>query len=86
LLKKNATILGIRPSASAFSFFIKKKNFSELSDLSNNLVLIYCIFDGTNENVFLNVNNLLIMSQSITTFIEEVTKKNQNEPEFYRQF
>ena len=36
----------------------------------------------TNENVFLNVNNLLIMSQSITTFIESVAKKNPNEPEF----
>jgi glutamate dehydrogenase (NADP+) len=36
----------------------------------------------TNENVFLNVNNLKIMSQSITTFIEAVAKKNPNEPEF----
>lgn len=36
----------------------------------------------TNENVFLNVNNLIIMSQSISTFIEAVTKKNPNEPEF----
>ena len=36
----------------------------------------------TNENVFLNVNNLIIMSQSITTFIEAVAKKNPNEPEF----
>jgi glutamate dehydrogenase (NADP+) len=39
-----------------------------------------------NENVFLNVNNLIIMSQSINAFIAEVTKKNPNEPEFYRQF
>jgi glutamate dehydrogenase (NADP+) len=36
----------------------------------------------TNENVFISVNNLIIMSQSITTFIEEVAKKNPNEPEF----
>ena len=36
----------------------------------------------TNENVFLNVNNLIIMSQSISTFIESVAKKNPNEPEF----
>ena len=36
----------------------------------------------SNENVFLNVNNLLIMSQSINAFIAEVTKKNPNEPEF----
>ena len=37
---------------------------------------------GTNENVFLNVNNLTIMSQSSTTFIESVARKNPNEPEF----
>ena len=36
----------------------------------------------TNENVFLNVNNLIIMSQSITTFIQAVAKRNPNEPEF----
>ena len=35
-----------------------------------------------NENVFLNANNLLIMSQSINTFIESVSKRNPNEPEF----
>jgi hypothetical protein len=33
------------------------------------------MYTRTNENVFLNVNNLIIMSQSITTFIEEVAKK-----------
>jgi glutamate dehydrogenase (NADP+) len=36
----------------------------------------------TNGNVFLNVYNLMIMSQSITDFIELVAKKNPNEPEF----
>ena len=45
-------------------------------------ILIKCIFVSNNENVFLNVINLIIMSQSITAFIEEVTKKNPNEPEF----
>jgi hypothetical protein len=85
LFKKNATILGIRPSSSVFFSFSGKKNNCELSDLSNNLVSRYCIFDPTNENVFLNVNNLIIMSQKYY-FIEEVTKKNPNEPEFYRQF
>ncbi len=45
-------------------------------------IFIKCIFVLTNENVFLNVNNLLIMSQSITTFIESVAKRNPNEPEF----
>ncbi len=48
--------------------------------LKNILTIMYiCI---TNENVFLNVNNLIIMSQSISTFIESVAKKNPNEPEF----
>ena len=45
-------------------------------------ILIKCIFVTTNENVFSNVHNLIIMSQSITTFIEAVAKKNPNEPEF----
>ena len=36
----------------------------------------------TNENVFLNVINLIIMSQSIQSFVEAVAKKNPNEPEF----
>jgi glutamate dehydrogenase (NADP+) len=36
----------------------------------------------TNGNVFLNVYNLMIMSKSITDFIELVAKKNPNEPEF----
>ncbi len=35
-----------------------------------------------NENVFLNANNLLIMSQSINNFIDAVSKRNPNEPEF----
>ena len=46
------------------------------------IILIKCIFVYTNENVFLNVNNLIIMSKSITSFIEAVAKKNPNEPEF----
>ena len=37
---------------------------------------------NTNENVFLNVNNLTIMSQSISAFIESVAQKNPHEPEF----
>ncbi len=35
-----------------------------------------------NENVFLNVNNLIIMSQSITAFMDSVSQKNPNESEF----
>ena len=35
-----------------------------------------------NENVFLNALIYQIMSQSITTFIEAVSKRNPNEPEF----
>ena len=35
-----------------------------------------------NENVFLNVNNLIIMSQSITAFMDSVSEKNPNESEF----
>lgn len=35
-----------------------------------------------NENVFLNVNNLIIMSQSITAFMDSVSAKNPNESEF----
>ena len=46
------------------------------------IILIKCNFVYTNENVFLNVNNLIIMSKSITSFIEAVAKKNPNEPEF----
>lgn len=36
----------------------------------------------TNENVFINVNNLIIMKENIKSFIEAVAKKNTNEPEF----
>jgi len=35
-----------------------------------------------NENVFINVNNLKIMAESIYSFVEAVAKKNPNEPEF----
>ena len=35
-----------------------------------------------NENVFINVINLIIMSQSIQSFVEAVAKRNPNEPEF----
>ena len=35
-----------------------------------------------NENVFFNVNNLIIMSQSITAFMDSVSKNNPNEAEF----
>jgi glutamate dehydrogenase (NADP+) len=34
------------------------------------------------ENVFLNINNSIFMSQSINTFIDAVAKRNPNEPEF----
>jgi len=36
----------------------------------------------SNENVFINVNNLKIMTESIHSFVEAVAKKNPNEPEF----
>ena len=36
----------------------------------------------SNENVFINVNNLIIMTESIRSFVEAVAKKNPNEPEF----
>jgi glutamate dehydrogenase (NADP+) len=36
----------------------------------------------SNENVFINVNNLKIMAESIHSFVEAVAKKNPNEPEF----
>lgn len=39
-------------------------------------------FVVNNENVFLNVNNLIIMSQSITAFMDSVSQKNPNESEF----
>jgi glutamate dehydrogenase (NADP+) len=39
-------------------------------------------FVHNNENVFLNVNNLIIMSQSITAFMDSVSAKNPNESEF----
>jgi glutamate dehydrogenase (NADP+) len=36
----------------------------------------------SNENVFINVNNLIIMTESINSFVEAVAKRNPNEPEF----
>ncbi len=43
-----------------------------------------CIFVLSNENVFIeNVNNyLIIMSESINSFVEAVATRNPNEPEF----
>jgi len=37
---------------------------------------------ASNENVFINGNNLKIMAESIHSFVEAVAKKNPNEPEF----
>ena len=51
-----------------------KKNYTN--------ILIKCIFVASNENVFLNVTKLIIMTESIHTFVEAVAKKNPNEPEF----
>jgi len=46
------------------------------------MFFISCIFAASNENVFLNVINLIIMSNSINSFVEGVAKRNPNEPEF----
>jgi glutamate dehydrogenase (NADP+) len=45
-------------------------------------ILLSCIFVFSYEIVFLNINTLKMMTQSITNFIELVAKKNPNEPEF----